>query len=124
MEKIKAFEGAAWFKDEFGLLEQKARNQKRYAAPEVLFNLNDAGLRKTIHDHQRAPQESEGTTYQVGTPPKKARKALVNLTTAKGDSASHESSSSLEDLSSSNEGPRFKASSGEGEDSLGMADGG
>jgi hypothetical protein len=124
VEKIKAFEGAAWLKDEFGLLGQKAHNQKRYAAPEALFNLDDAGSRKTIHDHHRAPQESEGTTYQVGTPPKKARKALVNLTTAKGDSESHKSLSSSEDLSSSDEGPRFKASSGKGEDSLGTADGG
>jgi hypothetical protein len=123
VEKIKAFEGAVYFKDEFGLLGQKARNQKRYAAPEALFNLDDAGLRKAIHDHHQAPQESEGTTYQVGTPSKKACKALVDLTTAKGDSASHKSLSSLEDLSSSGEGPRFKASSGKGEDSSGAADG-
>jgi hypothetical protein len=124
VEKIKAFEGAAWFKDEFGLLGQKAFNQKRYAAPGVLFDIDDAGLRKTIHDRHWAPQESEGMTYQVGTPPKKACKVLVNLTTAKGDSASHESLSSLEDLSLSNEGPRFKASSGKGEDSSGAANGG
>jgi hypothetical protein len=49
-EKTKVFKGAAWFKDEFGLLGQKARNQKWYTAPEALFNLEDAGSRKTIHD--------------------------------------------------------------------------
>jgi hypothetical protein len=84
-EKTKAFEGAAWFKDEFGLLGQKARNQKKYAALEALFNLNDTGSRKTIHDRHRAPQGGEGSTYQVGTPSKKACKALVDLTTEKGN---------------------------------------
>jgi hypothetical protein len=82
-EKTKAFEGAAWFKDEFGLLGQKARNQKRYTAPEALFNLEDAGSRKTIHDHHRSSQG--GTTDQVRTP-RKARKAVVDLTTSTGGS--------------------------------------
>jgi hypothetical protein len=54
-EKNKAFEGAAWFRDEFGLLGQTARNQKRYAAPKSLFNLDNTGLRRTIHDHHQAP---------------------------------------------------------------------
>ncbi len=122
--KTKAFEGAAWFRDEFGLLGQKARNQKRYAAPEALFNLDDAGLHKTIHDRHQAPQESERTTDLVGTPPKKARKALLDLTTTKGDPASHTSSSSSEDLSSSDKGSRSKASFSEEEDSSSAADGG
>ncbi len=111
MEKTKAFEGAAWFWDEFGLLGPKARTQKRYAAPKALFNLDDAGLRKTIHDCHRAPQKSDGKTVLVGTPPKKARTALVDLTTMKGDYASHNSLSSSKDLSSSNKGSRSKAPS-------------
>ncbi len=118
-EKTKAFEGAAWFKDKFGLLGQKARNQKRYTAPAALFNLEDAGSRKTIHDRHRAPQG--GMTDQVRTPPRKARKAVVDLTTSTGGSASHTSSSSLEELSSSDEGSRSKAFSNEGEDSLSAA---
>jgi hypothetical protein len=118
-EKTKGFEGAAWFKDKFGLLGQKARNQKRYTAPEALFNLEDAGSRKTIHYHHRAPQG--GMTDKVGTPPRKARKAVMDLTTSAGGSASHTSSSSMEELSSSNEGSRSKAFSNEGEDSLSVA---
>jgi hypothetical protein len=54
-EKTKAFEGAVWFKDDFGLLGQSARNQKRYAAPKSLFNLDNTGSRRTIHDHHQAP---------------------------------------------------------------------
>jgi hypothetical protein len=118
-EKTKASEGAAWFKDKFGLLGQKARNQKRYTAPEVLFNLEDAGSRKTIHDRHRAPQG--GTTHQVGTSPRKARKAVVDLTTSTGGSTSHMSSSSLEELSSSNKGSHSKAFSNEGKDSSSAA---
>ena len=66
---------------------------------------------------------SEETNAPVGTLPKKTRKELVDLTTAKGDSASHTSSSSLEDTSSSNKGLHFKASDEE-EDSSSAADGG
>jgi hypothetical protein len=123
VEKTKAFEGATWFRDEFGLLGQKARNN-RYAAPEALFYLDDAGSRKIIHDCHWAPQKSEGTTDLVGNPLKKARKALVDLTTTKGDPASYTSSSSLEDLSSSDKGSCSKASSSEEENSLSVAEGG
>ncbi len=66
---------------------------------------------------------SEETNAPVGTPPKKTRKELVDLTTAKGDSASHTSLSSSEDTSLSNKGLRFKASDKE-EDSLSTTDGG
>ncbi len=121
-EKTKAFEGAVWFRDEFGLLGQTACNQKRYAAPKSLFNLDDTGLRRTIHDRHQAPRGSEETNAPVGTPPKKTHKDLVDLTTAKGDSASHTSLSSSEDTSSSNKGSCFKASN-EKEDSLSAADG-
>ncbi len=66
---------------------------------------------------------SEETNAPVDTPPKKTRKELVDLTTAKGDSASHTSLSSLEDTSLSNKGSCFNASNKE-EDSLSAADGG
>ena len=53
-EKAKAFEGAAWFNDEFGLLGKNAtRNQTRFAAPETLFDLDNAASRKTIHDRHK-----------------------------------------------------------------------
>ncbi len=115
-EKTKVFEGAAWLKDKFGLLGQKAHNQKWYTAPEALFNLDEAGSSKTIHDRHRAPQG--GMTDQVGTPPRKAHKAVVDLTTSTGGSASHTSSSSLEELSLSDKGLHSKAFANEGEDSL------
>jgi hypothetical protein len=96
---------------------------KRHATKNgALFNLEDAGSRKTIHDRHREPKG--GTKDQVGSPPRKARKAVVDLTTDKGDPASHTSLSSLEGLSSSNEGLHSKASSNEGEDSLSAASSG
>jgi hypothetical protein len=116
-EKTKAFENAAWFKDEFGLLGQRGRNQKQYTAPEVLFDLADEGSRKTIHDRHR---ETTTNTRKddVGTPPRLSRKGgEVDLTTSDGDSTSHTSSASSEDLRSSDEGSHSNASSdGEGDD--------
>jgi hypothetical protein len=117
-EKTKVFESAAWFKDKFGLLGQRARNQKWYTAPEALFNLEDAGSQKTIHDRNRKAQG--GTKVQVKTLPRTASKGVVDLTTNYRDSTSHTSSSSLGDLSSSNEGSHSKASSSE-EDSASAA---
>ncbi len=118
VEKTKAFEGAAWFRDEFGLLGQLARNQKQYAAPEALFKLDDVGSCKTIHDRHKNAQ-GEGNE-QMGTPPKKARRAMVDLTANTWDFASHTSLSSLE-VSLSDNGLCFKVSSGEGEDSMSTA---
>jgi hypothetical protein len=118
-EKTKVFESAAWFKDEFGLLGQRARNQKRYTAPEALFNLEDAGSRKTIHDRHRKAQG--GTKVQVWTLPRTASKGVVDLTTYNRDSTSHMSSSSLGDLSLSDEGLHSNASSSEEEDSVSAA---
>jgi hypothetical protein len=37
--KLKAFEGAAWFKDEFGLLK-KNNSKSDHLAPKALYNLN------------------------------------------------------------------------------------
>jgi hypothetical protein len=118
VKKTKAFEGAAWIKDEFGLLGQRACNQKQYAAPEALFNLDDAGSRKTIHDCHRNTQ-GDGDV-QMGTLPKKACRAMVDLTADTGDSASHMSLSSSEE-SSSDTGSRSDASSEGREDSTSVA---
>jgi hypothetical protein len=103
--KDMAFEGAAWFKDEFGLLgHNAARNATRFAAPEALFNLDDAGSRKTIHDRHKPRIESA--------------KKVLDLTGNKRDSASHTSSSSNsgESLNSSDEGSRSKSSKTEEDD--------
>ncbi len=118
MEKTKAFEGAAWFKDKFGLLAQNSRNQKRYTAPEALFNLNESGSRKTIHDWHESHHNNNSPNASAGTPPRRAVQGktnsavgMVDLTGSTRDSASQTSSSSKDDLSLSNEGSRFKASS-------------
>jgi hypothetical protein len=118
MEKTKAFKGAAWFKDEFGLLAQNSRNQKRYTAPEALFNLDELGLRKTIHDRHENHHNNNGPDASAGTPPRRAVQGktnsaigMVDLTGSTRGSASQTSSSSKDDMSLSNKGLRFKASS-------------
>ena len=95
-EKAKAFEGAAWFKDEFGLPGNNAtQNQSRFAAPKALFNLDNAGSRKTIHDRHRKVQIEESANTVLGTPPRKEKtKPVVNMTGNEEDSASSTSLSS------------------------------
>ncbi len=116
--KTKAFEGAAWFKDEFGLLVQYSHAQKRYTAPEALFNLNESGLRKTICDRHEEHRNKNGPDASAGTPPRTAQGkiqsavGMVDLTGSTRDSASQTSSSSSKDnSSSSNKGSRSKVSS-------------
>jgi hypothetical protein len=69
-EEAKTFEGASWFKDEFGLLA-KGSKQKKYAAPEALFNLDGGGSVKTIHDRHNKPSVPQGT------PPRKQKEKEV-----------------------------------------------
>ncbi len=118
VEKIKAFGGAAWFKDKFGLLAQNSRNQKRYTAPEALFNLDESGSRKTIHDRHESHHNNNGPNASAGTAPRRAVQGktnsaigMVDLTGSTRGSSSQTSSSSKDDLSSSNKGSCFKASS-------------
>ncbi len=118
MANIKALEGVAWFKDEFGLLAKNPRNQKRYTAPEALFNLNKAGSRKTIHDRHEEHHNNNGPDASAGSPPRRAAQGktksavgMVDLTGSTRDSASQTSSSSSDDLSLSDEGLHLKASS-------------
>ncbi len=62
-DALKAFKNAAWYKDEFGLLDRTKAEE--YTAPEALFNLDGAALQKTIHDrHKRAK-----STSQLDIPP-------------------------------------------------------
>jgi hypothetical protein len=109
--KDMAFEGAAWFKDEFGLLGQNAaKNATRFVAPEALFNLDDAGSRKTIHDCHKTGIETA--------------KKVLNLTGKKGDSASHTSSSSDKSSNSSDDESRSTKTSKSDEDEVMSATGG
>jgi hypothetical protein len=119
VEKTKAFEGSAWFKDKFGLLAQTLHKQKRYTAPEALFNLDESGLRKTIHDRHESHHNTNRPDASGGTPPRRAALGkpnsavgMVDLTGSTRGSTSQMSSSSKDDLISSNEGSCFKASSG------------
>ncbi len=118
MEKTKAFEGAAWFKDKFGLLVQTSRRQKRYTAPEALFNLDESGSRKTVHDWHESHHNTNGPDTSGGTPPRRAALGkpnsavgMVDLTGSTRGSASQTSLSLEDDSSLSDEGSRFKASS-------------
>jgi hypothetical protein len=115
-EKVKAFEGAAWFRDEFGLLGKNAtRNQTRYVPPEALFDLDDAESRKTIHDRHRKVQIEESANEFFGTPSKKGKKKLVvDMTGDDEDSASSKSSSSEESSGSGDERSCSQASSSGG----------
>ena len=116
-EKAKAFEGAAWFWDEFSLLGKNAtRNQSCYVPSEALFDLDDAGSRKTIHDRHKKVQIEESANVLLGTPPRKGKKKLVvDMTGNDEDSASSKSSSSEESSDSSDEQSRSQAlSSGDG----------
>ena len=127
---INTFEGAAWFKDKFGLLAKNPRNQKRHTAPEALFNLDKAGLHKTIHDRHEEHHNNNGPNASAGTPPRRAAQGktksadgMVDLTGSTRDSAFQMSSSSLDDSSSSNEGSRLQTS-GNSTDGTSMASGG
>ena len=98
---IKAFEGAAWFKDEFGILKKGSKGPPRMPQEE-LFNLDGTASIKTIHDrHQKNVNKG---------------KTEIDLTKdTEGDSASHSSSSSSDDNESSDKGSRSSNSSEEGE---------
>jgi hypothetical protein len=116
-EKANAFEGAAWFKNEFGLLgKNTTQNQTRFAALKTLFDLDDAGSRKTIHDRHKKVQIKEGAHKVLRTPPRKEKaKSVVNMTGDNKDSASSTSSSSRESTGSGDNQSRSQApSSGDG----------
>jgi hypothetical protein len=99
---IKAFEGAAWFKDEFGMLKKGSKDSSRMPK-EALFNLDGVASVKTIHDrHQK----------------KETKKGEIDLTNeTDGDSASQTSSSSSDDDESSERSRSNASSSGDGEES-------
>jgi hypothetical protein len=116
--KTKAFKGATWFKDEFGLLAQNSCAQKRYTASEALVNLDESGLRKTIHEPHEEHHNKNSPNASAGTPPRTAQGkiqsavCMVDLTGSTRDSASQMSSSSFkDDLSLSNKRSCSKVSS-------------
>ena len=124
-EKAKAFEGAAWFRDEFGLLGKNAtRNQSRYVPPEALFDLDDSGSRMTIHDRHKKVQIEESANVLLGTPPRKGKKkSVVDMTSDDEDSASSKSSSSEESSNYGDERSCSQASSS-GDGSTSATEGG
>ena len=111
-KKAKAFEGAAWFKDEFGLLGNIAtQNRSCFVAPKALFNLDNAGSRKTTHDRHRKVQIKESANTVLGTPPRKKKtKLVINMTGNEKDSASSTSSSSDKSADSTDERSRSQSS--------------
>jgi hypothetical protein len=64
--KLKAFENASWFKDEFGLLN-KSSHKSDYIAPKALYNLDGGGSYKTIHDRHKpaATSAKKGNTKKI-----------------------------------------------------------
>jgi hypothetical protein len=97
--EIKAFEGVAWFKDEFGFLKKGAKSQS-CPPPEELFNLDSSSLIKTIHDCHQAPS----ILKKSSVPPAEGNKGKVDLTKEDdGDSASQTSSSSSSSDKDNNE---------------------
>jgi hypothetical protein len=99
---IKAFKGAAWFKDKFGMLKKGSKDSSRMPK-EALFNLDGVASVKTIHDrHQK----------------KETKKGKIDLTNeTDGDSASQISSLSSDDDESSERSRSNASSSGDGEES-------
>jgi hypothetical protein len=68
----KAFESASWFRDEFGLLNQTAKNASKYVAPQAVFDL-DGETVKTIHDRHRIKEGQEPPS----TPPRHSKAGTV-----------------------------------------------
>jgi hypothetical protein len=66
-DKMKAFEGSSWFKDEFGLLN-KANCRTNHVAPKALYKIDGGGSFNFIyHCHRPMASTAEtGTTKKVG----------------------------------------------------------
>jgi hypothetical protein len=96
----------------------------RFAAPETLFDHDNAASCKTIYDRHKKVQIKEGANKVLGTQPrKKIAKLVVDMTGGDKDSASSTSSSSGESTSSSDDRSRSQASSS-GDGSIASATGG
>ncbi len=99
--ELKAFEGAAWFKNKFGFLKKENKTQP-CLPPEDLFNLDGTALVKTIHDCHHASIQKMASIL-----PTKGKEDVTDLTKedTNGDSASHISlSSSSKDDDASDKG--------------------
>jgi hypothetical protein len=140
-EETKAFKGASWFKDEFGLLA-KGLKQKKCATLEALFNLDGGGSVKTIHNCHKEPIVPQGTPPRrqkekevvdlIQTPPRKGKgkeeKGEVTDLTSKADrdsasqpgnlssSSEEEEEKDKDDSSSNKEGSRSKTSNKDKDD--------
>jgi hypothetical protein len=87
---VKAFEGAAWFKDEFGILKRGGNDLLRLPK-EARFNLDGIASVKTIHDRHVNNITKKGEMILT----KKDNKGGIDLSNdTDGDSASQKISSS------------------------------
>ncbi len=108
--EIRAFEVAAWFKDEFGILKKGAKSLP-CPLPEELFNLDSATSIKTIRNQHQAPSILKKSSVSLAD----GNKGGVDLTQEDDkDSASQTSSSSsspfYKDNNEDNNRPHSKAS--------------
>jgi hypothetical protein len=93
--ETKSFEGTAWFRDEFGLLEGGAHRNEKRPLPETFFNLDGASV-NAIYDRHQALTAPPGMPPKESTKPKKNKKsAIINMT-----NNSDKDSASSKDLSS------------------------
>jgi hypothetical protein len=110
-KELKAFEGAAWFKEEFRLLAKGSQHKSRIP-PEALFNLDGESV-KTIHDcHQESTTKKNSKDQQCTPSTKGGNDSEVDLTHKTGrDSASQSSLSSPKNNEASHNGLLSKTSS-------------
>ncbi len=112
-KKLKAFEGATWFKDEFGFLNKKVKPLTK-RPPEDLFNLDSSASVKTIHDrHQHSSILKTKPSTPVAPSKEGNGEKEIDLTCedTDRDSASHNtSSSSSRDDDASSDGSRSESS--------------
>jgi hypothetical protein len=110
-KELKAFEGAAWLKDKFGLLAKGSKHKSRIP-PQALFNL-DGVLVKTIHNRHQEPTIKKNSKDHQSTPSTKGgNDSEVSLThKTNGDSASQPILPSPEDNVASHNGLHSKNSS-------------
>lgn len=98
-DALKSFEHAAWYKDEFGLLDRA--KSKEYTVPEALFNLDGAASQKTIHDRHEGTKPTS-LLDKPGTPPQgvAARKEKLAIEIQSSSSESESSDDSDRDSAS------------------------
>jgi hypothetical protein len=99
-EEVKAFKSASWFKDDFGLLPKALGKQKKYTAPEALYNLEGAGSIKTIHDcHEKQNKPKANAATSAEKKKQKKDDAIKVLSSSKSSGKLGSSSTSRDSTS-------------------------